>query len=173
MIPISSTPRFLDHQKRIKSGDRTPAISTGSSALLEAKSDGMIPAAATFRFLDLPFELRQFVYTNLIDYRNPTSIASILRVNKQVNVEAMAVMLRNHYLVYVRLECHSPLLEVIHTRPPHIRGYCTDDDDYDRPIAKWLMGRTMSISIAVYSSDDSADFRYCKQTFCCWCTGIE
>jgi len=48
---------------------------------------------------------------NLIDYRNPAAIAAILRVNKQINSEAMAVIFKKYYLILFSLACYSPLLE--------------------------------------------------------------
>lgn len=64
-------------KKVSKSGKMTPALSTYSSSLLEAKSNDIISITSTFRCLNLPFELRQFVYMNLIEYRHPADIASL------------------------------------------------------------------------------------------------
>lgn len=142
----------------------TPALSTNSSIHLGAKSDDMIPITSTLRFLNLPFELRQFVYLNLIDYQHPGDIASILRVNKQVNVEAMAVVLKKYYLVCVELSCHKPLLEVILTRLPHIRSVCSGDNIYALPTVKWLLRRTTFISMYAHDEHNGALFQ-CKNTF--------
>jgi len=81
----------------------TSTISTLTTVPLTAESHCKKSNASTFRFLDLPFELRQFVYNHFIDYRRPAAIVSILRVNKQIKTEAMAAIFNKHSLIVVDL----------------------------------------------------------------------